>query len=71
LARASLSAAAAARYGRLTLLRVVPSLCLAVEAAPPSSVLSASRGRRLRLSLCIETTGSKVPCLSPIDARAA
>ena len=32
---------------------------------------SASRIRRLCLSLLIETTGSKVPCLSPIHARAA
>jgi len=53
-----------ARYGRSSLLRIVPPLCLA-------SVLLASRGFRLRLSLCIETTGSKVPCSSPIDARAA
>ena len=36
-----------------------------------ASVLSASRVLRLCLSLCIETTGSKVPCLSPIHARAA
>ena len=48
----------------LQLLRIVPPLCLA-------SVLSASRVLRLCLSLCIETTGSKVPCLSLIRARAA
>src|SRR6266480_6476311 len=37
----------------------------------PSSVLSASRDLRLGLSLRIEATGSKVPYLSPIRARAA
>ena len=53
-----------ARYGRSSLLRIVPPLCLA-------SVFSASRVLRLRLSLCIERTGSKVPYLSLIRARAA
>ena len=75
-----------ARYGRSSLLRIIPPLCLAEESAPPSrgdvslprgkstlpsSVLSASRDLRLGLSLRIEATGSKVPYLSPIRARAA
>ncbi len=41
-----------------SLLRVVPSLCLAL-------VLSPSRGLRLGFSLGIEATGSKVPCSEP------
>jgi len=63
-----------ARYGRSSLSRRagIPPLCPAgEEQCPPASVLSASRVFRLRLSLCIGATGSKVPCLSPVRARAA
>src|SRR5665213_1930357 len=50
--------------GSSSLLRVDPSLC-------PASVLRPSRSPRLGFSLNIRTTGSKVPCLGLIHARAA
>src|SRR5438105_11463143 len=50
--------------GPSSLLRVVPSLC-------PASVLWPLRSPRLGCSLGIGATGSKVPCLGLIHARAA
>src|SRR5439155_1724123 len=47
-----------AGYGRSSLLRIIPPLCLADERNARRSVLSASRGFRLCLSLCIDSTSS-------------